>query len=92
MSTVCALTPRLLSVMSDLDRSGINVPGIRMVDAAERVISMEWIEGSSVRHILPEGAEGEVDELQMEDEGVFEEDVDPLIECRVSQGTFSIKA
>ena len=78
MSTVCALTSRLLSLISDRDRSGVNVPGIRMVDAAEGVIGMNWIEGSSVRHLLPGGAEDE-------DLG---EDVDPLLEYGVSQGNF----
>lgn len=56
-----------------------------MVDAAEGVIGMEWIEGSSVRHLLPGGAEEEVNESIMEDQG---EDVDPLIEYGVSQGHF----
>ena len=79
MSTVCALTSRLLSLVSDHDRSGVNVPGIRMVDAAEGVIGMNWIEGSSVRHLLPGGAE--------EDEDLGE-DVDPLLEYGVSQGNF----
>lgn len=57
-----------------------------MVDPAEGVIGLEWIDGSSVRHLLPGGAEEEVNESQMEDEGDFEEDVDPLIEYGVSQG------
>ena len=37
--------------------SGINVPGIRMVDATEGVLGIEWIEGHSVRKLLPGGAE-----------------------------------
>lgn len=67
------------------------MPGIRMVDAAESVIGMEWIEGSSVRHLLPGGAEEEVDESQME-ESDLEEDVDPLLEYGVSQGNSASKA
>jgi len=37
----------------------VNVPGIRMVDVAEGVLGIEWIEGNSVRHLLPDGAEEE---------------------------------
>ncbi|KAF5370501.1 hypothetical protein D9615_010332 [Tricholomella constricta] len=37
-------------------RSGVNVPGIRMVDAAAGVLGIEWIEGKSVRRLLPGGA------------------------------------
>ncbi|KIJ67338.1 hypothetical protein HYDPIDRAFT_84105, partial [Hydnomerulius pinastri MD-312] len=44
-------------------RSGVNVPGIRMVDAAEGVLGIEWIDGKSVRALLPGGAEGEEDTL-----------------------------
>ncbi|EGN97266.1 hypothetical protein SERLA73DRAFT_183925 [Serpula lacrymans var. lacrymans S7.3] len=38
-------------------RSGVNVPGIRMVDAASGVLAIEWIEGKSLRHLFPGGAE-----------------------------------
>ncbi|KLO16865.1 hypothetical protein SCHPADRAFT_847590 [Schizopora paradoxa] len=38
-------------------RSGVHVPGLRMVDAQEGVIGIEWIEGESVRVLL--GAEDE---------------------------------
>ncbi|KAF9484618.1 kinase-like protein [Pholiota conissans] len=46
-------------------RSGVNVPGIRMVDASEGLLGIEWIEGKSVKYLLPSGAddgdgEGEV--------------------------------
>ncbi|KAG1824604.1 kinase-like domain-containing protein [Suillus subaureus] len=51
-------------------RSGVIVPGIRMVDVNEGVLGIEWIDGKSVRQILPGGAElediselGEVDEI-----------------------------
>ncbi|KAL5500992.1 BUD32 [Sanghuangporus vaninii] len=40
-------------------RSGVRVPGIRMVDALEGVVGMEWIEGKSVRVLL--GAEEDSD-------------------------------
>ncbi|KAJ7222619.1 kinase-like domain-containing protein [Mycena pura] len=45
-------------------RSGVNVPGLRMVDATEGVLGIEWIEGRSVRRLLPAGSnedEGEPD-------------------------------
>ncbi|KAG7442696.1 uncharacterized protein BT62DRAFT_988579 [Guyanagaster necrorhizus] len=38
-------------------RSGVSVPGIRMVDATEGVLGIEWIDGQSVRKLLPGGAE-----------------------------------
>ncbi|KAI5985521.1 kinase-like domain-containing protein [Pisolithus albus] len=38
-------------------RSGVNVPGIRMVDAAEGVLGLEWIDGKAVRVLLPGGSE-----------------------------------
>ena len=46
-------------------RSGVSVPGIRMVDASEGVIGIEWIDGQSIRVLL--GAE---DESEIVDEGV----------------------
>jgi len=68
-------------------RSGVNVPGIRMVDAAAGVIGIEWIEGKSVRHLLPGGAEKEVDETEPNiDEDVVEEE-DPLLDYSISQET-----
>ncbi|KJA15842.1 hypothetical protein HYPSUDRAFT_91682 [Hypholoma sublateritium FD-334 SS-4] len=42
-------------------RSGVNVPGIRMVDASEGILGIEWIEGNSVKHLLPSGAAEDVD-------------------------------
>ncbi|KAI6114643.1 kinase-like domain-containing protein [Pisolithus croceorrhizus] len=38
-------------------RSGVNVPGVRMVDVAEGVLGLEWIEGRPVRVLLPGGSE-----------------------------------
>jgi TP53 regulating kinase-like protein len=67
-------------------RSGVNVPGIRMVDASAGVIGIEWIEGKSVRHLLPGGAEGELDKPQIDDDASEEED-DPLLEYGISQET-----
>ncbi|KAI0631708.1 hypothetical protein C8Q77DRAFT_155248 [Trametes polyzona] len=69
-------------------RSGVNVPGIRMVDATEGVLGIEWIDGKSVRFLLGGGAEGEevVEDDSEEPEGgdVIEED-DPLKEYGVTQ-------
>jgi len=57
-----------------------------MVDAAAGVIGIEWIEGKSVRHLLPGGAEKEVDETEPYiDEDVVEE-TDPLLDYSISQG------
>ncbi|EIM80627.1 uncharacterized protein STEHIDRAFT_142574 [Stereum hirsutum FP-91666 SS1] len=71
-------------------RSGVNVPGIRMVDAASGVLGIEWIEGRSVRFLLGGGAEDEQEmEEYAEDEDddlvVEEEDADPLEEYGVSK-------
>ncbi|KAF8151535.1 kinase-like domain-containing protein [Crassisporium funariophilum] len=40
-------------------RSGVNVPGVRMVDATEGLLGIEWIEGMSVKDLLPSGADEE---------------------------------
>jgi TP53 regulating kinase-like protein len=53
-----------------------------MVDAVEGVIGIEWIEGKSVRHLLP-GAAQESDET---DGDLDDEEVDPLSDYGVSQG------
>jgi TP53 regulating kinase-like protein len=67
-------------------RSGVNVPGIRMVDAAAGVIGIEWIEGKSVRYLLPGGAEEEEVKEPPKDEEDFEAE-DPLLEYCISQDT-----
>ncbi|KAI0740144.1 hypothetical protein C8Q76DRAFT_608586 [Earliella scabrosa] len=68
-------------------RSGVNVPGIRMVDAIEGILGIEWIDGKSVRFLLGGGAEGEVvveeDFDEVDDEEPPEED--PLQEYGISQ-------
>ncbi|KAH9931744.1 kinase-like domain-containing protein [Amylocystis lapponica] len=68
-------------------RSGVNVPGIRMVDAAEGVLALEWIPGNSIRYLLGGGAEDE-DEGEGEDEtceDAPEAEGDPLQEFGVTQ-------
>ncbi|KAG5725144.1 putative serine/threonine-protein kinase like protein [Termitomyces sp. T112] len=52
-------------------RSGVNVPGVRMVDAAAGALGIEWIEGKSVRCLLPGGAD---------DEGETNEEVEPKVD------------
>ncbi|KAJ7102563.1 hypothetical protein B0H15DRAFT_815184 [Mycena belliarum] len=49
-------------------RAGVNVPGIRMVDAAEGVLAIDWITGNSVRKLLPGGADEDEDTGEDEDE------------------------
>ncbi|KAI5833289.1 hypothetical protein K523DRAFT_265682 [Schizophyllum commune Tattone D] len=62
-------------------RSGVNVPGVRMVDAADGVLGIEWIDGMSVRKLLPGGAEDEGADFGEEvDEAEEEEAPDPLLE------------
>lgn len=67
-------------------RSGVNVPGIRMVDAAQGVLGIEWIDGRSVRFLL---GGGEEDEVVVEGEDVDEEtplpEEDALAEYKVSR-------
>ncbi|KAF9557917.1 hypothetical protein CPC08DRAFT_736584 [Agrocybe pediades] len=40
-------------------RAGVNVPGVRMVDASEGLLGIEWIDGQSVKKLLPSGAQEE---------------------------------
>lgn len=55
-------------------RSGVTVPGIRMVDVNEGVLGIEWIDGKSVRQLLPGGAELEdISEPEEVDE-IYEND------------------
>jgi hypothetical protein len=74
-------------------RSGVNVPGVRMLDAAEGVLGIEWIEGKSVRHLLPGGAEegGDIVEADVENEEDTESGnpLDPLEEYEISVGAYS---
>ncbi|KAI0698018.1 kinase-like domain-containing protein [Cytidiella melzeri] len=68
-------------------RADVNVPEVRMVDAAEGVLGIEWIDGKSVRFLLGGGAEDDIIEDATDNEDVEEEDVkeeDPLTEYGVS--------
>ena len=73
-------------------RSGVNVPGIRMVDAVEGVLGIEWIDGKSVRFLLGGGAEDEEEVVEDADAPEAEEEdaaaaEDLLKEYGVSAGT-----
>lgn len=78
-------------------RSGVSVPGIRMVDAMEGVLGIEWIEGKSVRMLLGGGAESEEEQV-LDSEQFFDDTtdtsgesvshVDPLDEYQVTIGAF----
>ena len=56
----------------------MNVPGIRMVDATEGVLGIEWIDGKSVRFLLGGGAEDE--EEIVEDGDLPESEIDDELE------------
>lgn len=87
--------PALCAMMCNLfgNSCGVNVPGIRMVDAAEGVLALEWIDGKSIRFLLGGGAEGEEeaetagdDQSDDAEADAQEDDGDPLSEYGVTQG------
>ena len=86
--------PRGQGVLIDVgcNRSGVNVPGVRMVDASEGILGIEWIDGKSVRKLLPGGAEDEEEEndevLEAGDEPLEGND-EPLKEYGISVGMLS---
>ncbi|KAJ7583973.1 kinase-like domain-containing protein [Mycena floridula] len=55
-------------------KANVNVPGIRMVDASEGILGLEWIDGQCVRKLLPGGAEEE----DADEDDLNPEDEDPL--------------
>ncbi|KAI0086814.1 hypothetical protein BDY19DRAFT_995558 [Irpex rosettiformis] len=70
-------------------RADVNVPAVRMVDALEGVLGIEWINGKSVRFLLGGGAEDEEVTEEMADgenlpEDATEELEDQLLEYNVS--------
>ena len=83
--------PRGQGVLIDVgcNRSGVNVPGVRMVDASEGILGIEWIDGKSVRKLLPGGAEDEEEEddevLEAVDKPLGGND-EPLKEYGISVG------
>ncbi|KAK0471369.1 kinase-like domain-containing protein [Armillaria novae-zelandiae] len=69
-------------------RSGVNVPGIRMVDAAEGVLGIEWIDGQSVRKLLPGGVEeeeGPANSDSLEEYGVSADEIMQLIGTEIAK-------
>lgn len=55
-----------------------------MVDASEGIIGIEWIDGQSVRHLLPGGAEEEDDTEEVSE--YEEEETDSLLNYGLTQG------
>ncbi|KAJ7051198.1 kinase-like domain-containing protein [Mycena amicta] len=53
-------------------RAGVNVPSLRMVDASEGVLGIEWIDGLSLRRLLPGGTPDE-EEDESEEQSALEE-------------------
>ncbi|CAA7264457.1 unnamed protein product [Cyclocybe aegerita] len=68
-------------------RSGVNVPGVRMVDASEGLLGIEWIDGKSVKSLLPSGAVEEYDEDQELPDDVDDEGEHPLSRFEISSDT-----
>ncbi|KAF7983580.1 hypothetical protein HWV62_20461 [Athelia sp. TMB] len=70
-------------------RSAVRVPAIRMVDALEGVIAIEWIDGQSVRHLLPGGADEEESEEEAATIAAAEieadAEIDPLLAYGLTQ-------
>jgi len=68
-------------------RSGVNVPGLRYVDAIEGLLGIEWIEGKSIKYLLPSGAQEEFHEdedIDLDDTSSLVADEDPLKEFGIS--------
>jgi TP53 regulating kinase-like protein len=67
----------------------VNVPGLRYVDATEGLLGIEWIEGKSIKYLLPSDAEEELHEDEdndLDDAPSLATDEDPLIEFGISVG------
>ena len=64
----------------------MNVPGLRYVDAIEGLLGIEWIEGKSIKYLLPSGAQEEFHEDDVNDVSSLATDEDPLKEFGISVG------
>ena len=67
----------------------MNVPGLRYVDAIEGLLGIEWIEGKSVKYLLPSGAEEEFyedEDIDLDDASSLVTDEDPLKEFGIPVG------
>jgi len=82
------MTPYFLLRFSLLFRSDVNVPGIRMVDASAGLLGIEWIEGKSVRIILPGGA---VEDEELVSESFGKTSPDPLNDFGIASGMYNIR-
>ena len=76
-------------LLSLVCRSGVNVPGLRYVDATEGLLGIEWIEGKTIKYLLPSGAQEEFHEdedmINLNDASLVT-DEDPLKEFGISVG------
>jgi len=71
-------------------RSGVNVPGIRMVDASAGLLGIEWIEGKSVKTVLPGTTiENDIEE-QLVSESSSKGNTDPLNDFGISSDTLML--
>lgn len=67
----------------------MSVPGLRYVDAIEGLLGIEWIEGKSIKHLLPSGAQEEFyedEDIDLDDASSLVTDEDPLKEFGISVG------
>jgi hypothetical protein len=70
----------------------VNVPGLRYVDAIEGLLGIEWIEGKTIKYLLPSGAQEEFtgdeneDKNDLDDTSSLVPDDDPLKEYGISIG------
>ena len=68
----------------------MSVPGLRYVDAIEGLLGIEWIEGKSIKHLLPSGAQEEFyedEDIDLDDaSSSLVTDEDPLKEFGISVG------
>lgn len=55
----------------------MNVPGLRFVDAIEGLLGIEWIEGQSIKYLLPSGAQEEFEDEDEDGIGSDNGDDDP---------------
>ena len=66
----------------------MNVPGVRMIDVVEGILGTEWIEGKSVRRLLPGGTEEEEEALDEIHDDTENGEEDPLKAFDVSVGKY----
>lgn len=72
-------------------RSGVNVPGLRMVDAPAGLLAIEWIEGKNVKNILAGGAyDDEMDEELVSASSELKDSPDPLKDFGISSGMYDM--